>query len=415
MISRTAQKLLVKNFNAYAKASNKSESKQMNDLFDQINKVNPDLGVAELLDRFKDEFDKTGTRKILEFATPVFVDSLKIKQAEEVEEVEEVKKEVQPAKQVEVKIPDEKLGALGVFEKAICETVVSAVSPLLLDEAKPVIDEFIQKTYGNVIKTVSYDFPKHGKKMEGIFHEKFEEVLAFVEADEPVLLTGPAGTGKNVICKQVAEAMNLEFYFSNAVTQEYKITGFTDANGNYQPSQFYKAFTQGGVFMLDEMDASIPEVLIILNAAIANRYFDFPAPIGKVEAHPDFRIVAAANTFGTGADVTYTGRYQLDGASLDRFAVTEIGYSSVIEESITDDKVLLEFFRSFRKAVKKTGNMLTVSYRALKRMDKMQHVLSKQQVLKTCLLKNLEKDDLNIIIPELKQMNSWTSALKEMI
>lgn len=49
--------------------------------------------------------------------------------------------------------------------------------------------------------------------------------------------------------------------------------------GNYQETQFFKAFTEGGLFMLDEMDASIPEVLVILNAAIANRYFDFPAPI----------------------------------------------------------------------------------------------------------------------------------------
>ena len=117
-----------------------------------------------------------------------------------------------------------------------------------------------------------------------------------------MFLAGPAGSGKNVICKQIAKALDLDFYFSNAVTQEYKLTGFTDANGTYHESQFYKAFRNGGLFMLDEMDASIPEVLIILNAAIANRYFDFPAPIGYVEAHPDFRVVAAGNTFGNGAD-----------------------------------------------------------------------------------------------------------------
>ena len=76
--------------------------------------------------------------------------------------------------------------------------------------------------------------------------------------------------------------------------------------------------------MLDEMDASIPEVLVILNAAIANRYFDFPAPIGYVEANPNFRVIAAGNTTGHGADFEYVGRNQLDGASLDRFAVVKI-------------------------------------------------------------------------------------------
>ena len=79
---------------------------------------------------------------------------------------------------------------------------------------------------------------------------------------------------------------------------------------------------------MDEMDASIPETLIILNAAIANRYFDFPN--GKVSANPNFRVIAAGNTVGTGADNNYTGRYCLDRASLDRFAMVNIDYSEKI-------------------------------------------------------------------------------------
>ena len=55
----------------------------------------------------------------------------------------------------------------------------------------------------------------------------------------------------------------------------------------------------GGLFFLDEMDASIPEVLVLLNAAIANGYFEFPN--GKITAHEDFRVVAAGNTVGSGA------------------------------------------------------------------------------------------------------------------
>ena len=46
-----------------------------------------------------------------------------------------------------------------------------------------------------------------------------------INLDIPVFLTGPAGVGKNVICKQVAEALGLDFYFSNAISQEYKVTG----------------------------------------------------------------------------------------------------------------------------------------------------------------------------------------------
>lgn len=238
------------------------------------------------------------------------------------------------------------------------------------------------------------------KKPEGIQHERFETVLKFVQADEPVYLTGPAGSGKNVLCKQVADAMGLDFYFTNAVTQEYKLTGFVDAMGRYQETQFYKAFTQGGLFMLDEMDASIPEVLVILNAAIANRYFDFPG-VGYVEAHPDFRIIAAGNTVGTGADGQYTGRNQLDAASLDRFAVVKIDYDNRVEEKVAGDEELAEFCRSYRKACQNAGLQTVVSYRAIGRLAKMLKVLDTKEALETCLVKGLEADDIRAILNDL--------------
>ena len=108
-------------------------------------------------------------------------------------------------------------------------------------------------------------------------------------------------------------------------------------------------------FFLDEMDGSIPETLIILNSAIANRYFDFP--IGKVEAHPDFRIVSAGNTCGTGADIEYTGRFQLDASSLDRFALIEVDYSPrIIEKAVTNgNDELCNLAHRFRKVTNRCG------------------------------------------------------------
>lgn len=279
------------------------------------------------------------------------------------------------------------------------------------------VDNYIRETYGKIEKQVTLisEFGKH--EVPGVQHGKFETVLKFVANDEPVYLAGPAGSGKNVICKQVAQALGLEFYFSNAVTQEYKLTGFTDANGQYHESQFYKAFTNGGVFMLDEMDASIPEVLIILNAAIANRYFDFPAPIGKIEAHKDFRVIAAGNTFGHGADAAYVGRNTLDAASLDRFAVIEIDYDTRIEMNVTNgNRSLVDFCHAFREAVNKNGMSITVSYRAMSRIAKMEDLLGKVETLKTCLVKGMEKDDLKMLIGSINgSYGEYSSAMNTIL
>ena len=266
----------------------------------------------------------------------------------------------------------------------------------------PEVRKRIEQQIGPIPEIHKVETPIGEHKFTGVTHEKFDQVLNLVFNDIPVYLAGPAGTGKNVICKQIAEGLGLDFYFSNAVTQEYKLTGFVDANGNYQSTQFFNAFTKGGIFFLDEMDASIPEVFVILNAAIANRYFDFPK-YGKVEAHKDFRVIAAGNTLGTGANSDYTGRYCLDRASLDRFALIEVNYSPKIEAAITEnDEDLIKFCHAFRKITEGAGIQCLFSYRSLDRIHKLSKMkdLSMQDIYEMSLLKGLDKDDIKIIKAE---------------
>lgn len=283
----------------------------------------------------------------------------------------------------------------------VAQTQASQIEEKIMGTLQDEVRSFILREYGPIEKKITIEL--NGKKTEitGVLHEKFDEVLGMVSENIPVYLVGPAGSGKNVLCKQIAEALGLRFYFSNAVTQEYKITGFTDATGNYQPTQFYKAFTEGGLFMLDEMDASIPDVLNILNAAIANKYFDFPAPIGYVEAHPNFRVMAAGNTYGHGADYQYTGRQQLDGANLDRFIPVPVEYCKEIEDSLAGDIRLADFCREFRKAVKKVGASAIISYRAIANLAKLKKLMPIEEAIRYCLIKDLEKDDVNLINNEL--------------
>lgn len=296
---------------------------------------------------------------------------------------------------------------------SIAEAMAKLSVDAMIQFAKPQIDKYISDTYGALPKIIEVKSDNSKNKVTGATHKEFETILKLVNADIPVFLTGPAGCGKNVICKQVAEALGKEFYFSNAVTQEYKITGFIDANGTFHETQFYKAFTQGGIFMLDEIDASVPEVLVILNAAIANRYFDFPN--GRVQAHKDFRIVAAGNTFGTGADAEYTGRYQLDASSLDRFAIVEINYDTNIEMAIARGAVdIVDFVHAFRKAVKAADMRYTVSYSAIERLASLRSVFDVKKAISLAIVRGMAIDDLRIIAKNIKddEDNEYVMTLK---
>lgn len=321
---------------------------------------------------------------------------------------------VEEVKETEPVIPTKSAGevseavAMTVLSNAVLkiiqETKQEAIEERILASCEDKVREFIKNEYGTIERKCITVVDGKPVNLDGVQHEKFEQVLQFVANNEPVFLTGAAGCGKNVICQQVAKALGLDFYFSNAVTQEYKITGFTDAMGVFHESQFYKAFKNGGLFMLDEMDASIPEVLVILNAAIANRYFDFPAPIGYVEAHPDFRVVAAGNTFGLGANYEYVGRNQLDMASLDRFAMIQVGYDNNIEMSVANGNVeLVNFCDDFRRAAERGGVRVIVSYRAISRIAKLEGLLGTKEALKTCLVKSLETDDINAIMSNMER------------
>ena len=239
------------------------------------------------------------------------------------------------------------------------------------------------------------EVPQLPKKVR---HKEYNKIMTCLEEGVPVYLCGPAGSGKNHTVEQIAKEEGWEFYFTNSIQQEYKVTGFVDAGGVFHDTEFYKACTSENecIFFLDEVDASIPEVLVLLNMAIANGYFEFPN--GRIKWDKKrLHFVSAGNTAGSGADDMYTGRMVIDQATLDRFAFIEYDYDRNIELKITKGNVeLVDFIRTMRAIAKERGIRATFSYRCLIMIGKLEGKIDLPDLLKMCVFKGMDTDTLNI-------------------
>ena len=244
-------------------------------------------------------------------------------------------------------------------------------------------------------------------KSKEIVHEKFAEIRTLVEGDVPVLLVGPTGSGKGFTANQVADSLGLAFgKVDGGVSDKFEITGYNDANGKYVESEFHRIFTKGGVFCIDEMDASDPLALKVVNDAMANRKMAFPC--GIKDANSDFRSISTANTYGTGGDSVYVGTNQLDASSLDRFYQIWFDYSKQVEESLCPDKKLLEFLWATRQAAMDNKVQLIICTRGIKNLNHSINNLGLtfEQAINGLVLRNQSIDTTNHLLERMKKNGS---------
>lgn len=281
-----------------------------------------------------------------------------------------------------------------------------------VESLKKQIEEAKKVGTGSVINVV-VDGKKTTTKTEQVLDPKFANILKLVAAHENVYLYGPAGSGKNTIAEQIAEALGVEFYYQNTLVTKFDVSGYKNAQGEYEETPFYKAWKNGGLFFADELDNSTAEAIIALNAALANGYYTFPNSGEKVAKHPDFYCIAAGNTNGQGATEEYCGRYQMDESSRDRFAFIEIGYNAKIEESICGGHLdILEFVRDLRSVTKSLQIKLICGYRAISRLAKF-YDLNTKFVLDSFIFKGISKDDIREIAAALSSKNKYTEEIKK--
>ncbi len=203
-------------------------------------------------------------------------------------------------------------------------------------------------------------------QIPGNVHYATEQVLRIVALGHPTMLVGPAGCGKTTIGEHVAKALNLTLYITSAITDSHELTGFIDGHGTYHRTPFRDAFEHGGVWIADEIDSWDAAALLTANAALANGYAVFPDAPRPIKRHDDFRMIATANTYGSGADRVYVGRNELDAASLDRFATINIDYDKELERQFAgNQRDWLAYVWRIREAVQQKRIRHVVSSRAI--------------------------------------------------
>ena len=212
----------------------------------------------------------------------------------------------------------------------------------------------------------------HTHEIVGRTHFMMDKVLRVVDAGMSPWLTGTAGVGKTTIAEQVAQALGLEYSPESFCSQSSKseIKGYRDGHGLYHSVDFRRRYEEGGVYLLDEIDAANPNILLTLNSALSNGWMMFPD--GKVKRHEKFVAIASANTYGNGATAEYVGRQVIDGSTLDRFVKLDIPIDEDMEQGIVNDLSVDKFaglqwlsvVRGARRNVQANGLKVIVSPRA---------------------------------------------------
>lgn len=278
-------------------------------------------------------------------------------------------------------------------EDAACKRVATNLTPSIKDAAYDYIKEL------NIpIKNIEVILNSEVVHSDtDVYHKDFDKIIQFTSQKIPLLLKGPAGIGKNICVEQAAKALNLELYRCNSPQDKFELRGFIDANGVYQETAYYKAFTKGGMLLLDEMDNAMATALIAVNDAISNGEEEFPN--GKKTMHKDFRVVATANTWGNGKSSEYIGRNKIDAATLDRFVCWEFSYDKDLERLLYPDDEILEVFWELRRVATENNLKQIFSMRGIKYA----YILRKagmdlKDIIKSCVIKGMNIDDVKMLI-----------------
>ncbi|SFC77061.1 AAA family ATPase [Ruminococcus albus] len=190
-------------------------------------------------------------------------------------------------------------------------------------------------------------------KNNALYHEHFDDIITAVIEDSNPYMIGPSGCGKTFLVGQIARLLGLEYLDIGYINEEYDLLGFQTADGGYNYPAFYRAYKYGGIVFCDEFDNGNIRAAVKLNSFMSNsKDASYCFPNGeRVMRHPNFRIIAAGNTAGDGADRNYSTREKIEESLMQRFTAIYVDYDNRLEKDILrDHPQWFEFAAVFRNA-----------------------------------------------------------------
>ena len=261
---------------------------------------------------------------------------------------------------------------------------------------------------------ITIDGKKHTHQTERVLHPEFEWVMTLLANRRHVYLHGPAGSGKTEMAIECAKSLGLDFEYQNQVILRPDVQGFVDANGTYHDTPITRAASKGKLLICDEIDGWSPNALLCLNGLLSQGFIDIPN-YGRINAHPDFYVVACGNTNGLGATALFNSRNKLCESDRDRFKFVEINYDPAVEKSIVGEHTdILDFISDLRTICKDTKITLTLGYRCIKDLADFYDYPHTEKVVESCIFKGLKLDPVREILSRMTVQNKYYDAVKKL-